>query len=1206
MLKENPNMETSALSHQINEIFNYSHPKNGLKIFNETNVLFFDTFFDILLQSKRAETISSLKSLHIDMSKLIKQDSPGLNALNVLIVTRMNQFAEHVCRLEFENSKNSGKKVEHNLDAFAECCDFIVRHMESKFFAGKSLLQPTITLLLSLVKMCKHTAYLKMISKLLDKDNFYVFKDYPNETVLIMSAIFDLASEVGKQIDSDFRDNNSDYFDALQSAVDKLERRLEAFSQLKVFQKCLFNKLIGVPIENNFLHQDYFKLCDISIVDLEFYPNDAADLDKLASTLAKAISPLIFDSIQPDLVLDRYDRRLRFYSTFFLKLTTSLSKRGDICVRLAEQLGKLVDTCMEKNNFKDDFDEDSFTVNYDCVHYTALFAFQNKATTISLANKLFDAWFRLFAANQDTAKICSDFYSVISLGSLNFKEQLALKAREIWTYFLDRINDTNFVNYVYQTFANSIDLFRNEFAHKYAHVLINGDEQVDFTSQYSIFIEIANRAPEFFMQRLPNKQINIIELLKKASESQLYLVVGVLYMMWQVVMKSTDLDPKYVQNVYESRHEFLIVIFNEGPNKPNKTKPRTVCSVQHYALEIRTGLVNDIYYFLVLKMDDNNAVERVKLLVLELIDLFDEMRSKDAAVFLTNIERIAKCANKKHLNAVKSHYARLSVFKKDKSLNAIVEVQNAIVSLLNFLDEKTFEKLTETVSENTGRIQVVSDKVAKTETNFNALKQDVNKQAKQVNTLTHKVNKTGKQVDELKNQVDVIDKKTLSNVPAWCRDIAKILLATKDRWVLVAKRLNFSEKDIKGWMSQAEPCMSMLQEWFVINKTSDAISGLMLVFGELNLVECIKVINENMASIEEQIVREGLQLNKDAQIDEQLMKRPPQVFICFEWSVKEQAVRLKEHLLAKLNENLSTESSRNYVDIWLDDGTMGGGNQRSSRIDVGLRSCHVLVCLVTSKSGQDQVFLNQVTLAVQLSKPIIPLLLDKALKWPPSGSLGPILSEYLFIRFFQRANEETKDQRYWPVDKFNELVMQLKHLIPSNGSAAGDSSIKIDPAAQPDVFISYQWGVQRDIIALYNKLSGMGLTVWLDVHQMGGGDSLYDKIDNGIRNCKVVVSCITTKYGLSANCRKEVALADSLSKPIVPILLEKNLAYPLKGPMGPTLSTLAYIDFTGNFNESDNSIKWEGKPFFKLLESMKTHLTEEIVEKMASKACLIS
>ena len=66
----------------------------------------------------------------------------------------------------------------------------------------------------------------------------------------------------------------------------------------------------------------------------------------------------------------------------------------------------------------------------------------------------------------------------------------------------------------------------------------------------------------------------------------------------------------------------------------------------------------------------------------------------------------------------------------------------------------------------------------------------------------------------------------------------------------------------------------------------------------------------------------------------------------------------------------------------------------------------------------------QVNLSVNLKKPIIPLLMDK-MDWPPKGSMGPIFSEYLFIRFFQRDGEEINDKRYWPIPKFQELLMQL-------------------------------------------------------------------------------------------------------------------------------------------------------------------------------------
>ena len=77
------------------------------------------------------------------------------------------------------------------------------------------------------------------------------------------------------------------------------------------------------------------------------------------------------------------------------------------------------------------------------------------------------------------------------------------------------------------------------------------------------------------------------------------------------------------------------------------------------------------------------------------------------------------------------------------------------------------------------------------------------------------------------------------------------------------------------------------------------------------------------------------------------------------------------------------------------------------------------------------------------------------------------------------------------------------------------------PSASPDIFISYQWDKQREVTALYNKLTGLGYSCWLDVMQIGGGDSLYEKIDSGIRGCRVLLACITRRFALSPSCRSE-------------------------------------------------------------------------------------
>ena len=96
---------------------------------------------------------------------------------------------------------------------------------------------------------------------------------------------------------------------------------------------------------------------------------------------------------------------------------------------------------------------------------------------------------------------------------------------------------------------------------------------------------------------------------------------------------------------------------------------------------------------------------------------------------------------------------------------------------------------------------------------------------------------------------------------------------------------------------------------------------------------------------------------------------------------------------------------------------------------------------------------------------------------------------------------------------------------------------------------------------------------------MGGGDSLYDKIDRGIRGCRVVVTCVTQKYSLSANCRREVSLADALKKPMIPLLLEQ-MKWPPDGPMSMVFTELLFINF---YRDETIQMTWKGEKFDELL-----------------------
>ena len=77
----------------------------------------------------------------------------------------------------------------------------------------------------------------------------------------------------------------------------------------------------------------------------------------------------------------------------------------------------------------------------------------------------------------------------------------------------------------------------------------------------------------------------------------------------------------------------------------------------------------------------------------------------------------------------------------------------------------------------------------------------------------------------------------------------------------------------------------------------------------------------------------------------------------------------------------------------------------------------------------------------------------------------------------------------------------------------------------PPIFISYQWGHQEEVKLLKQHLEMAGYTCWIDIGQMGGGDKLFQKIDNGIRGAKIVICCVSEKYSSSPNCNREVRIS---------------------------------------------------------------------------------
>merc|ERR1711972_363841 len=105
-----------------------------------------------------------------------------------------------------------------------------------------------------------------------------------------------------------------------------------------------------------------------------------------------------------------------------------------------------------------------------------------------------------------------------------------------------------------------------------------------------------------------------------------------------------------------------------------------------------------------------------------------------------------------------------------------------------------------------------------------------------------------------------------------------------------------------------------------------------------------------------------------------------------------------------------------------------------------------------------------------------------------------------------------------------------------------------------------------------------------------------EKIEEGIRECKVFIAIITQEYSRSKTCKKEIAAADSLGKPIIALLFDKESQqfFPPKG-LTMYLAGALYSPF-------NDKIDVETQPFCEkskmddVTKQIKEHISEYYAE----------
>ncbi len=110
--------------------------------------------------------------------------------------------------------------------------------------------------------------------------------------------------------------------------------------------------------------------------------------------------------------------------------------------------------------------------------------------------------------------------------------------------------------------------------------------------------------------------------------------------------------------------------------------------------------------------------------------------------------------------------------------------------------------------------------------------------------------------------------------------------------------------------------------------------------------------------------------------------------------------------------------------------------------------------------------------------------------------------------------------------------------ISGSHNYGGDFELKISQEnKESHVMISYQWNSQAVVKKIAELLKKHGVKIWFDIDG-GMQGNINVAMADGVERAKCLVSFHTKYYAKSVNCKKELAYAAALSKPVIPVNLE--------------------------------------------------------------------
>ncbi|XP_064625808.1 uncharacterized protein LOC135486696 [Lineus longissimus] len=193
--------------------------------------------------------------------------------------------------------------------------------------------------------------------------------------------------------------------------------------------------------------------------------------------------------------------------------------------------------------------------------------------------------------------------------------------------------------------------------------------------------------------------------------------------------------------------------------------------------------------------------------------------------------------------------------------------------------------------------------------------------------------------------------------------------------------------------------------------------------------------------------------------------------------------------------------------------------------------CKCIILFISSNFTRDD-FCGKIFRFVYdiLKKPVLLVTLGQGHQWRESD-IGIKITHKVYINM----------QKSWLYNaKLVALEKQIRSIVRSD---------RVQHRC--DVFISYSWlnsiaAIQAGHVTRKENAMGFGdpreikeflekngVTCWIDIEKTGV-DGLFEEIAQGLKQCKVMVACISNEYALSSNCQMEFRFAAvTLKMPIV-------------------------------------------------------------------------